>query len=51
MLLDVEDYERLTDRAAFLEAIDEGARSARAGELHSNEEAMAILDTFGEADD
>lgn len=48
VLLDVEDYERLADRAAFLEGVEAGARSAREGRLHSNEEAMKILDSFGD---
>ncbi len=48
VLLDVEDYERLADRAAFVEAVEAGSRSAHAGKLHSNEEAMEILDSFGE---
>lgn len=48
VLLDVEDYQSLADRAAFLDAVEAGARSAKAGRLHSNEEAMEILDSFGE---
>ncbi len=48
VLLDVEEYESLTDRAVFIEAVQEGARAARAGDLHSNDEAMSILDSFGE---
>ena len=35
------------DRKAFVEAVEEGARSAAAGKLRSNEEAMKILDSFG----
>ncbi|MHC4925674.1 MAG: type II toxin-antitoxin system Phd/YefM family antitoxin [Planctomycetota bacterium] len=48
VLLDVEDYERLSDRAAFVDAVEAGARSARDDKLHSDEEAMEILDSFGE---
>ena len=48
VLLDVEDYQLLADRAAFIDAVESGARSARAGDLHPNEEAMRILDSFGE---
>ncbi len=48
VLLDVEEYQRLLDRAAFVDAVEAGARSARDGNLHPNEEAMRILDSFGE---
>lgn len=48
VLLDVEDYERLADRVTFIDAVEAGARSARNGNLHPNEEAMKILDSFGE---
>jgi prevent-host-death family protein len=47
VLLDLEVYERLVDRAAFIEAVEAGAASAARGELHEHEEAEAILDTFG----
>ena len=47
VLLDVEEYETLTDRAAFIEAVQEGAEAARAGDLHPHEEARKILDSFG----
>ena len=46
VLLDVEEFETLTDRAAFIEAA--GAEAARSGDLHPNDEAMKILDSFGE---
>lgn len=48
VLLDVEEYEALTDRAAFVQAVEEGAEAARAGDLHSHDEALKILDAFGE---
>ncbi len=48
VLMDVEDYQRLADRVAFVDAVEEGARSAGEGNLHPNEEAMRILDSFGE---
>ena len=48
VLLDVEEFETLNDRAAFIEAVEEGAEAARAGDLHPHEEAMKILDSFGE---
>lgn len=48
VLLDVEEYQRLADRAAFIDGVEAGARSAQAGNLHPNEEAMEILDSFGE---
>ncbi len=47
VLLDVEEFETLNDRAAFVEAVGEGAAAARTGDLHPNEEAMKILDSFG----
>ena len=47
VLLDVEEFETLTDRAVFVEAVGEGADAARAGDLHPNDEAMKILDSFG----
>lgn len=49
VLLDLEEYERLTDRTAFVEAVEEGASAVRAGDLHPNEEAMSILDSFRES--
>ena len=48
VLLDVEEYERLVDRQAFVEAVEEGARAAADGDLHPHEEALAILETFGD---
>ncbi len=48
VLIDVEEYEALNDRAAFIEAVAVGAEAARAGDLHSNDEAMKILDSFGD---
>jgi prevent-host-death family protein len=50
VLLDLAEYERLVERAAFITAVDEGRKAAAAGELHDNREAMAILDGFGKAD-
>ncbi len=48
VLLDVEDYERLVERQVFLETIEEGARAVADGDLHSHEDALEILGTFGE---
>lgn len=48
VLLDLEEYESLTERAAFVEAVEEGARAVREGDVHPHEEAAAILHTFGE---
>ncbi len=48
VLLDVEEFENLNDRAAFVQAVGEGVEAARAGDLHPNDEAMKILDSFGE---
>ena len=46
VLLDVEEFESLRDRAAFVVAVGKGAEAARAGDLHPNDEAMKILDSF-----
>lgn len=51
VLLDLSEYERLTERAAFIAAVNAGKKAATAGDLHDNREAVAILDQFGEADD
>lgn len=48
VLLDVEEFETLNDRAVFVQAVGEGVEAARAGDLHPNDEAMKILDSFGE---
>ena len=50
VVMDLEEYERLVDRANFVEAVEAGARAATEGDLHSNDEAMKILDSFGERD-
>lgn len=49
VLLDLAEYERLTERAAFIAAVDDGRKAVAAGDLHDNQEAMAILDEFGKA--
>ena len=41
-LLDVKEIETLNDRAAFIQAVGEGAEAARAGDLHPNDKAMKI---------
>jgi len=48
VLLGLDDYEALTYRAAFMEAVEAGADAARSGDLHSHQEAAKILDSFGE---
>lgn len=50
VLLDLDEYETLVDRAAFIEAVKAGAEAAKAGDLHDQSEAEAILVTFGESD-
>lgn len=50
VLLDLHEYERLTERAAFVTAVEDGQRAAVQGDLHDNQEAMAILDGFGKPD-
>jgi prevent-host-death family protein len=47
VLLDLDAYEKLEMRAAFLDAVREGAAAAGRGDLHSDAEAQAILDSFG----
>ena len=47
VLLDLNEYERLVDRAAFVAAIDIGRKAVAAGDLHDNDKAMARLDEFG----
>lgn len=51
VLLDLEEFERLTDRASFIEAVEEGARAAVQGDLHPHAEAVRILESFGRSDD
>jgi len=50
VLLDLDEYEKLVDRAAFIDAVRAGAEAAAAGDLHSHDEAKRILDSFGEDD-
>ncbi len=50
VLLGVEEYEILVDRLAFMEAIEEGARSLDRGEVHPHREAVKILKSFGRRD-
>lgn len=50
VLLDLDEYERLVERAAFIEAVEAGAAAVSAGDLHPHEEAEAILASFGERD-
>jgi prevent-host-death family protein len=49
VVLKLEEYEELMDRANFVEAIQAGARAAEAGDLHPHEAALEILDGFGDA--
>ena len=46
VILDVEEFETLNGRASFEDAVEIGIQAAQAGDLHSNEEALKILDTF-----
>ena len=50
VLLDLDVYERLIDRASFVEAVETGAAAAAAGDLRDHEEAEAILASFGVQD-
>jgi antitoxin YefM len=47
VLLDVEEYERLVERAEFIEAISEGMEAAARGDIVDHAEAQKILDSFG----
>jgi antitoxin YefM len=47
VLLELSEYERLVDRATFLEAIQAGADAAKSGDLHDDTEAEEILSSFG----
>ena len=47
VIVDLAEYERLSDRAAFVSAVQAGARAARAGDLHPDSAAREILDSFG----
>ena len=48
VLLDLEEYEDLVERKAFVEAVEAGARSVSTRKLHSDDEAMKILESFDE---
>ena len=50
VLVDLEEYERLVDRAEFISAVEEGIHAAAAGDLHSHQEAERVLDDFGPGD-
>jgi prevent-host-death family protein len=50
VLLDLGEYERLVDRAAFVEAVRVGAEAARSGDLHEHAEAEEVLNGFGARD-
>ncbi len=47
VLMGVEEYETLTDRAAFIEAIGTGVKAVDAGDIHPHDEAQKILESFG----
>ena len=47
VLLNLEEYEELVDRLAFVDAVRKGAEEAASGRLHPNSEALKILDSFG----
>lgn len=48
VLLDLQEYESLTERAAFVEAVEQGARAVHEADVHPHEEAAAILCSFGD---
>lgn len=47
VLLDLEEYELLADRTAFVRAVEEGVAAARSGDVVPHKEAVRLLDTFG----
>jgi len=47
VLLGLDEYEKLVDRAAFIDAVRVGAEAAAAGDLHPHDEAVSILGSFG----
>jgi len=47
VLLDIEEYQKLVDRQAFVDAVEEGVAAVARGDLHPHEEALTILDRFG----
>ncbi len=47
VLLDLDEYERLAERGAFVAAVEDGARMAAAGDTVPHEKAVALLDSFG----
>ncbi|HUT76836.1 MAG TPA: type II toxin-antitoxin system Phd/YefM family antitoxin [Polyangia bacterium] len=50
VLMDLDEYEALVERASFVDAVRAGASAASGGDLHSDAEAARIFDSFGEAD-
>ena len=48
VLLDLDEYERLVERATFVEAVNEGATAAKFGDLYEHAKAEEILNRFGE---
>lgn len=50
VLLDLGEYERLADRAAFVKAMGDGLRAVREGRLRPHGEALKILRSFGKPD-
>lgn len=47
VLLDLQEYETMADRLAFVDAVEAGMREAGSGRLHRHKEALKILDSFG----
>jgi len=47
VLLDLQEYEAMADRLAFVDAGEAGVKEFESGRLHRNEEALKILDSFG----
>lgn len=50
VLLDLGEYERLVDRAEFVDAVEAGARAAAAGDVLDHDAAVDVLESFGRTD-
>ena len=51
VLLGLDEYETLVDRAAFAGAVREGAEAVARGDFHEHEDAVRLLDDFGTPSD
>ncbi len=49
VMIDLDEYERLVDRADFIEAVKVGTKAAKDDDLYEHAKAEEILDSFGES--